>query len=230
MTRKAATTQTATAAPVDPPAARTELPEPIPVTSPHDIRKEQNPFTDRDWRMWFYAWSGFALRLMLIFGAGFSVVQYLGAREEKRVERTLQLVELGERDVYQAAQRAMRVRLVALAQRFQSEMKPNATDSEKALYSDRIGRLAMTADGGDMPLAEFQEHFDRVLYLLNRVGSCVNTDLCAPTVANDYYRDYAETFWAYFGGYIEARRQGGSPTLADPLKAWLTAAEPTPAR
>lgn len=219
------------AGPAAPSTGRTDVAEPgepTTIPSPHAVKKEVNPFTESDWRMWFYAWSGFMLRLMLIFGAIFSVVQYLGAREEKRVERTLALVELGERDIYQNAQRAMRTRLVALVERFQSEMKPDATDAEKAVYSDRIGKLAMTPEGGDMPLAEFQEHFDRVLYLLNRVGSCVNTNLCSPLVANDYFHDYAETFWAYFGGHIEARRLAGSPTLAEPLGSWLEANRPAP--
>jgi hypothetical protein len=86
--------------------ARTKINlEPFTEPSPQEIKKETNPFTEADWRMWTYAWSGFLLRVMLVFGAAFSVYQYLVQREEKRVERTFALIELWERPEYQDAQR-----------------------------------------------------------------------------------------------------------------------------
>ena len=55
-------TQKRPAAPVP---ASNKKPETLPETtegfpwpSSHEIKKESNPFTDRDWRMLIYAWSG----------------------------------------------------------------------------------------------------------------------------------------------------------------------------
>jgi hypothetical protein len=57
--------------------------EPFTEPSPQEIKKESNPFTEADWRMWTYAWSGFLLRLMLVFGASFSVLPISGAARGK---------------------------------------------------------------------------------------------------------------------------------------------------
>jgi hypothetical protein len=69
-------TQKRPAAPVP---ASNKKPETLPETtegfpwpSSHEIKKESNPFTDRDWRMLAYAWSGLAVRLAIIFTLAFS--------------------------------------------------------------------------------------------------------------------------------------------------------------
>lgn len=91
-----------------PPAARRieQLPETtegFPEVSSHEIKPESNPFTSRDLRMLAYAWAGMAVRVLIVLGGLFSAYQYMEAKEEKRVERTLQLVELWERTEYQQA-------------------------------------------------------------------------------------------------------------------------------
>ena len=81
------------------PAAKQTLPETtegFPWPSSHEIKKESNPFTDRDWRMLVYAWSGMAVRFAIIFTLMFSVYQFLANQEQKRVEQTMSLVELWE--------------------------------------------------------------------------------------------------------------------------------------
>jgi hypothetical protein len=74
-----------------------------------------------------YAWSGYVLRVLLVLGTVFSVVQYLQAREEKRVERTLELVELWDRPEYQDAQRVLKRRLAELNARFSADLGRSAT-------------------------------------------------------------------------------------------------------
>lgn len=214
-------TQPAAKPPVKPPAKLPETGEGMPWVSTQEVKKESNPFTERDWRMFTYAWTGYALRVVLVLGALFSVYQFLVAREEKKVERTLALAELLEKEEYQKAQRALRARLEALNTRFQGDLGGDATAGERAFYQERLGMIAMTAEGGDMPLPQFREEFDRVVYLLNRVASCVETDLCSRTVADAYFRDYAESFWAYFSGFIAEERKTRSPTLAAPIEAYV---------
>ncbi|HTV68493.1 MAG TPA: hypothetical protein VMF90_08155, partial [Rhizobiaceae bacterium] len=74
----------------------------------------ENLFVGGDWRVSANAWAGFGLRVLLILGSLFTVFQYLAAREEKRVERTLEIVEMWERPEFQEAQRAVKVRLADL--------------------------------------------------------------------------------------------------------------------
>jgi hypothetical protein len=86
---------------------------------------------------------------------------------------------------------------------------------------ERIGSEAMTAEGGDKPLADFRADFDRVLYFLNRIGFCVEGKLCARSMTNDYFGDYALSFWQYFRGYVMAERKAGSTGLAAPLETFI---------
>jgi hypothetical protein len=200
-----------------------ETTEGMPWVSNHEVKKESNPFTDRDWRMWSYAWAGFLVRIVLILGAIFTVVQFLAAREEKRVERTLTLVELWEQDRYQDAYSALSRRLNGLNQRFAGDLGADPTADKIAFFQQRVGSMAMTADGGEMPLEEFETHFERLVYLLNRVASCVEAGLCSATVADDYFRDFAQSFWSYFSDYVKEQRRR-RPNFAAPLEAFAAAA------
>jgi hypothetical protein len=198
-----------------------ETQEALPWVSNHEIKKETNPFTERDWRMVTYAWTGFILRLLLIFGAIFSVYQFLLAREEKRVERTLQLVELWEQDSYQEAQTAIRARIAGLNEKYAGLLGSKPGQAEMEVYFQRVGIEAMTADGGTMPLPEFQQHFDRVVYFLNRMSFCVEGNLCSREIVDAYFRDYAVSFWNYFSGYVEQQRKAGLTSYAMPVERYV---------
>ena len=206
------------------PLASKPLPETedaLPWHGDDEVQRENNPFSERDWRMVGYAWTGFILRIVLILGALFSVFQFLAAREEKRVERTLQLVELWEREDYQAAQQALRERLAGLNEKYASLLGKSPTQSEMSVYSEKVGLEAMSPDGGTMPLPEFRKHFDRIVYFLNRLSFCVEGNLCSSDVADAYFRDYAVSFWTYFAGYVADQRKAGLTTYALPVERYV---------
>lgn len=192
-----------------------------PLAGPPEPKGEPNPFTTGDWRMIAYAWSGFFLRAMLIVGAIFSALQYLQSRQEKRIERTLSLVELWERDDYQEAQTAMKRRLADLNRQSASLITDKTTKEELEIIAASTGLQAMTESGGAMPLADFEERFDRVVYFLSRLSSCVTGNLCDRAVADEYFLGYARSFWSYFSDYVERERKRGSPSLAAAIEAYL---------
>jgi hypothetical protein len=218
-----------TSTPTSSPAKAKISVEPFTEPSPQEIKKESNPFTDSDWRMWTYAWSGFLLRLMLVFGASFSIYQYLVQREEKRVERSFALIELWERPEYQDAQKALRERLGQVHDRLKGQLSATPTQAQLEFYYRKVGTEAMTAADGAAPLGDVQASFDRVLYFLNRVSSCTTTNLCSKSVSDEYFRDYAQTFWGYFSGYIRSQRRAGSTTLAESLETYLKVDAPASA-
>lgn len=193
----------------------------FPDTSVHDIKPESNPFTSADARMLAYAWAGMAVRIFLIAGGIFSVWQYMQQREEHRVERTLSLVQLWDQPSYHEAQRAVRQRLQILNEQHSEMLGENLSDNQLKIYRDRIGLAAMTERGGTMPLDEFVEKFDRVIYLLNRVAFCVEGNLCSKDVANAYFHDYASSFWSYFSAYIESQREEGRPNYGKAIEDYV---------
>ncbi|MER8389527.1 hypothetical protein NKG60_28530 [Mesorhizobium sp. M1428] len=203
------------------PASLPETVEGLPWVSNHEVKKEANPFTDRDWRMLVYAWSGLLVRLAIIFTLIFSVYQFLANQEQKRVEQTMSLVELWESKDYQQAQRALKQRLATLNAKYGNLLSANPTPTEEQVFRHRIGIEAMSATGGDTPLAEFSDNFDRIVYFLNRLSFCVEGRLCSREVADSYFRDYAASFWSYFAGYIDKERKAGSPTFALPIENYV---------
>ncbi|TKB29934.1 MAG: hypothetical protein E5W81_33390, partial [Mesorhizobium sp.] len=105
--------------------------------SNHEVKKEANPFTDRDWRMLVYAWSGLLVRLAIIFTLIFSVYQFLANQEQKRVEQTMSLVELWESKDYQQAQRALKQRLATLNAKYGNLLSANPTPTEEQVFRQR---------------------------------------------------------------------------------------------
>lgn len=210
-----------------PAARKVKLPETTegyPWPSNHEIKKEANPFNERDWRMWIYAWAGMLVRFVIVFGAIFTVVQFLAGREEKRVERSLELVEMWEEPTYLEARKALDARLIALLTAKKDLLGDRPTPEERKFFMERIGLDAMTAAGGTMPMEEFQEQFNRIVYFLNRLGFCVEGDLCSTTVADAYFRDFAVSFWEYFAGYI-AKMRLNKPTYAEPIEKYVLRGE-----
>lgn len=230
MKKPAGTTrQAAPAAIAKAPAAKAALPETtegFPWPSSHEIKKESNPFTDRDWRMLVYAWSGMAVRFAIIFTLMFSIYQFLANQEQKRVEQTMSLVELWETKDYQQAQRALKDRLAALNAKYDNLLSANPSPTEEQVFRQRIGIEAMTASGGDMPLADFSDNFDRIVYFLNRLSFCVDGNLCSRKVSDAYFRDYAVSFWSYFAGYVDKQRKAGSPAFALPIETYVRNGSP----
>ena len=201
-----------------------ETAEAMPEVSTHEIKPESNPFTSRDWRMLSYAWAGLIIRIVLILGGLFSVWQYLENEEEQRVERTLQLVSLWERNEYQDAQQAIESRLDALNTRYANMLGASPTDAERAVFMEQVGAEAMTESGGNMPLDEFRRHFNRMLYFLNRMSFCVDGNLCSATMVDGYFGEFAISFWDYFRGYIAQERRRGGGSFAKPLEEYVTQA------
>jgi len=229
MTEQAAPATALTKA--EPPAAKKAEPLPettegFPWPSSHEIKKESNPFTDRDWRMLAYAWSGLLVRLVIIFTLLFSVFQFLANQDQKRVEQTMSLVELWESKDLQQAQRALKERLTGLNAKYDNLLSANPTPTEEQVFRQRIGIETMTADGGTMPLADFSDHFDRIVYFLNRLSICVESDLCSRKVADSYFRDYAVSFWSYFAGYVEKQRKAGSANFASAIEVYVRQGQP----
>jgi hypothetical protein len=214
------------------PAKKTKLPETTeayPWHSSHDVKKESNPFTESDWRMWIYAWAGLLVRFVIIFGAIFTVVQFLAARDSTRVERSLAMVEMWEEPEYLEARNALDERLIALLTAKKDLLGNQPTPEERRFFMERIGLDAMTETGGTMPLKQFQEHFDRIVYFLNRLGFCIEGSLCSAPVADAFFRDFAISFWEYFSGYV-AKVRRSKPTYAEAIEQYVVRAQAPPAQ
>jgi len=205
------------------PALLPETLEAFPDVSTQEIKPESNPFTSTDWRMLAYAWAGFVVRILLVLGGIFTVYQYLDARQDNRVEKSLELVNLWEQPQYQQAQAALTTRLEGLNQRYAELIGSDPTEAERRVYYRRLGQEAMTDAGGTQPLAEFRISFDRIVYFLNRLSFCVESGICSREVADAFFYDFAASFWNYFGGHVEQVRARGDRDFAAAIEAYVKA-------
>lgn len=197
-----------------------ETTEGHPWVSSQEIKKESNPFTEKDWRMFIYAWAGLAVRLVLVVGAIFSVYQFLLAREESRVQRALDMVELWEKPEFQKAQRAVKKRIDDLNEKYAKILVAQPTMNDRAVILQKIGSEAM-AEADPVQAEAFEEQFDQIVYFLNRISFCVEGGLCSREVIDAYFGDYAKSFWTYFSGHIDKQR-AVEPTYAQPIEAYVT--------
>ncbi len=201
------------ALPSPPAKKKTQLPETtegLPWPSNHEIKKESNPFTDRDWRMWLYAWSGLLVRFTIVLGAVFTIYQFLAAREQTRVQRSLELVELWEKPEYQECAEGAE----AAAVRAEREICRACS----APIRRRNGTRGL--HGSHRPRGDDREAAARCRCRSSRsssTGSSTSStgcrsasreDICSREVADAYFRDYAASFWQYFAGYIAQAAQG----------------------
>jgi hypothetical protein len=199
-----------------------ETTEGLPWFSNHEIKKEPNAFTDADWYNLSYAWAGMAVRLVIVFGSIFSVYQFMAARSEKKIERTLGLVERWETRDNQDAVTLINKRLAQVNEENKEFLPKNPSAEELTDYYARVGVVAMTPVPGDSLSTAMPDSFEKVVYFLNRVAFCVQGNLCDDEVADAYFEEYARSFWTYFSGYIDERRKSGSPAYAEPIENYVT--------
>ena len=188
----------------------------------------ENLFEGGDWRVSANAWAGFGLRVLLIAGTLFTVYQYMMQRAEMRVERALALVELWDQDKYQEAAKAVKDRLAGLLAKNPNPFGAKPTEKDLAFYYARIGEQALDSSGADPATPQFQEEFDRLVYFLNRVSFCVDRNICDRDIAQNYFQDYAASFWRYFRGYAEKRRKQGEPAYAVAIEKFVGDADVRP--
>jgi hypothetical protein len=58
------------------------------------------------------------------------------------------------------------------------------------------------------------------------MSTCVLGNQCSRDVTNDYFRDFAFSFWNYFGKYSRQMRFSGSTTFSVPLEEFVTGKRP----
>ena len=56
-----------------------------------------------------------------------------------------------------------------------------------------------------------------------RLASCVNTRLCDRAVADEFFLDYARSFWRFFSTHIERERRSSSANLAVGIETYVKA-------
>lgn len=134
----------------------------------------------------------------------FGVVQYTQALEEKRAERTLELVKEWRGDGYRDS-------FNLLAETTAAQMTANITEAEIAfLDGNDEAREKVAAKLANLVLAEepdASDALDEVVYFFNLLGLCVEANMCSEATAAGFFDNTLIDFHSIYEAPIDARRE-----------------------
>ncbi|MBW4709212.1 hypothetical protein KX928_15580 [Roseobacter sp. YSTF-M11] len=119
-----------------------------------------------------------------------AVMSFLNSQDAKLTDRSFDIVGLWEEPVTQRANAELRARVDVA----RDELGFAPAD-------EQIGALiiARMISGEDPDLLA---PFERVWYVLRRVSHCHESGQCDNEVLREFFCDYAQSFWSYFGKQI----------------------------
>lgn len=157
---------------------------------------------------------GMVVRVVIVIGGILTYIQYNHAVKREQVQRAFELVDLWQSERIQKSHEAIQAELLKLRgqARVMAEIegKPSDPAFTQKLINDRLWEEVEA--GGTLSTAFFD-----VVFFLNRASYCATSDLCDRQVIDDFFRDYATQFWAYFGDNLEVSRA----TDTHPIKLYL---------
>lgn len=175
-----------------------------------DKKTRERPSSVYGWIDW---WANLAIKVSVIFGLFFSGFQYWKSVEREKIQRSFELVDLWQTDRIQKSFTVLKARL----QEQQNEalrLMPNMTPQQAETAQKVIGAKIVSMTDTDPTV---DEALSTMVYFLNRVANCANTNLCQVSVLDDFFFDYSKQFFLTFGSEI----MSGSKMDARPIDKYI---------
>lgn len=176
--------------------------------------------SSRFWPDRLIDWLDLVVKVGAIFAAIFAVHQYLEARQDARVAKTLDYVQRfddADSKVGAARRRIAGVLWLNDGQiKRLRDIKRNLPEAESREIHRRF--ISKLVDGTAASPGLRQEIQDLVSFF-EGLSVCVETNLCDATSAERFFGDFAKTFWSNFAVFIEERRLV-SPDYGSGLQAF----------
>lgn len=142
-----------------------------------------------------------------IFATLFAIFQYLAAREDRRVERSLGYVSRFSDHGSAIGMARLQVSAALWANetqllRLKDVLQRLPEDEGIALRARFIEKLMQ--GGGDA--APIRVALDPIVSFFDELQVCIDTNLCDGQAADAFFQDYVITFWDNFGAAILDRR------------------------
>lgn len=158
------------------------------------------------WTSRLLEWIDLATKIGAVFAVLFAIHQYLAARQDARVERTLDYVQsFNDRSQVGAARRRISEdlwrssdQLMELGRLMEELPTPQA--------SDLRNRFVWKLVDGTAERPGFRSEVHDVLSFFDDLAICVATELCDRESAISFFGDYVKDFWANFESFIIEHR------------------------
>jgi hypothetical protein len=151
------------------------------------------------------------------------VFEYMSANEDVRRERALTIVqdwqEDGQIDRYTRLQSFVEAKLET-TDALPADMPPEllARAYQNLGYNWMVDlRGAETASA-----ASIENDVDRLTLFFSQMETCISADLCNAEVLRAYFGSEARSFWQYFQGYAQLRRENNYPAYGAPVTALIS--------
>ena len=160
-------------------------------------------------------------KFALVAGGLFAVVQFLDARHDAKVERTITYITRFEDGRVSESRRAIANAIRPYIPQFREMEAAGGVTAEDR----RQVVMTLVDEGGNGDMAG---DIDTVVDFYEGLWTCVHEDLCAADVAYGYFGEgEAPEFWQNFLPYMQDRREN-NPAYAVGLEHFAT--EPAPTR
>ncbi|MFD3191887.1 hypothetical protein ACFMPD_16710 [Sedimentitalea sp. HM32M-2] len=160
------------------------------------------------WPKRLAVWLDLLVKVGAIFAAVFAIVQYLQAREDARIEKTLRYVS-EFRDAESAPGGAGKSvsetlwRNTGQIEQFEILSSSLPEDRRQDLRRDFIAKLVHGTEENPGLRSDIIE----IASFFEALAICVDNDLCDRNTAVSYFGEYATVFWQNFDVYLKEQRE-----------------------
>ena len=146
--------------------------------------------------------------ITVVGGAISIIIAYLGYQQrldEGRARETLALVDVWEERGYRTAFQELATQAQAYMDAMDEDERAQiaADEQSKTIGLSQIGRRIADGRIDGAPAAS---KIDDLVYFFTRLSICVEAGLCSREVSKACFGDTTRTFWRYFAGYAEGKR------------------------
>ncbi len=168
-------------------------------------RIKTNPWRNFDFIL------GIVVKVAILCGSAFAIVQYMSAKSDARVAKTFEYITAYETGQMLIAREAIRREFRNYEQMFM----------EIPLPPDAFSKVILSFAEGEAG-QPIQDELDRIIDFFKGVSLCLEQDLCDSDVTRRYFYPEAKYYWNNFEPYIQKRMSNNNPDFGRELRLFAT--------
>lgn len=160
-----------------------------------------------------------------------AVSEYISANDDKRAERSLEIVRDWQTGAhtnrYTAVQEFVEAKVTEPALQASLAQLSDAAlaDAQSNLGKAWTAALRSSSDPADRAI---ERDIDRLMLFFAQMQICVKAELCDEVVLKAYFDLEVSTFWRYFSGYAELRQEANYEGYGEPVRLLVEEFESMP--
>lgn len=139
-----------------------------------------------------------------------TALQYVGANDGVRSERSFEIVKLWQEEELDQDFTAVQVFVEERVNTVGSGLQRLKGAARKHAMNN-LGNTWLVQNRASPTPVEIEPHLDRLTLFFSQIEICIEARLCDSDVLQRYFFSEVDSFWSYFSAYAELRRDAGYP-------------------